>query len=401
MSDLDSRHVDELAALLAVARGGSFVEAGLSLQRHATIISKRIAALERRLGVRLLERTTRRVRLTEAGALLVERLRFAGNLILEAEQEASAGAAEIRGRLRLALPAAMGRLWLAPLLPAFLLRYPSLQVEAYYSERYVDLVAEGFDAAIRIGILSDSRLIAKRLGIVRRVLCTSPDYVRRNGAPATPQELASHNCLSLTGLPSFPEWRLWNGKRKEAVVARGSLVSDDGGALLGVLFGLVPIPVPGVGTVTLGIGGGPLIVALILGRFRRTGPISWVMPLPANIVLRNFGLTLFLAAVGINSGQAFVTTVAATGPLMLLIGAAVLLTTVGIVLLAGFHLLRLPYDDLLGVAAGATGNPAILVYATRMAPTERPDIGYAMIFPSATIVKVVAVQIIGLVALGG
>jgi putative transport protein len=87
--------------------------------------------------------------------------------------------------------------------------------------------------------------------------------------------------------------------------------------------------------------------------------------------------------------------------LMLLIGAAVLLTTVGIVLLAGFHLLRLPYDDLLGVAAGATGNPAILVYATRMAPTERPDIGYAMIFPSATIVKVVAVQIIGLVAPGG
>ena len=85
---------------------------------------------------------------------------------------------------------------------------------------------------------------------------------------------------------------------------------------------------------------------------------------------------------------------------MLLIGGAVLLTTVAIVLLVGFYVLRLPYDDLLGVASGATGNPAILVYATRMAPTERPDIGYAMIFPSATIVKVVAVQIIGL-ALGG
>jgi putative transport protein len=183
--------------------------------------------------------------------------------------------------------------------------------------------------------------------------------------------------------------------------AEFSYVSVGFGMVLGVLLGLVPIPVPGVGTVTLGIGGGPLIVALILGRFRRTGPISWVMPLPANIVLRNFGLTLFLATVGINSGQAFVTTVAATGPLMLLIGAAVLLTSVAIVLLAGFYLMRLPYDDLLGVAAGATGNPAILVYATRMAPTERPDIGYAMIFPSATIVKVVAVQIIGLIALGG
>jgi putative transport protein len=118
-------------------------------------------------------------------------------------------------------------------------------------------------------------------------------------------------------------------------------------------------------------------------------------------VLRNFGLTLFLASVGINSGQAFVTTVSTQGPLLLLIGAAVLLTTVGIVLLVGYYVLKLPYDDLLGVASGATGNPAILVYATRMAPTDRPDIGYAMIFPSATIVKVVVVQVIGLLVLGG
>lgn len=180
-----------------------------------------------------------------------------------------------------------------------------------------------------------------------------------------------------------------------------SYVSLGFGMVLGVLLGLVPIPIPGVGTVTLGIGGGPLIVALILGRLRRTGPISWVMPLPANIVLRNFGLTLFLATVGVNSGQAFVTTVASQGPLLLIIGAAVLLTTVGIVLLVGHYVLKLPYDDLLGVASGATGNPAILVYASRMAPTERPDIGYAMIFPSATIVKVVAVQIIGLLFLAG
>ncbi|MBX9749302.1 MAG: hypothetical protein K5Q68_06775 [Roseococcus sp.] len=183
--------------------------------------------------------------------------------------------------------------------------------------------------------------------------------------------------------------------------AEFSYVSVGFGMVLGVLLGLLPIPIPGVGTVTLGIGGGPLIVALILGRLRRTGPISWVMPLPANIVLRNFGLTLFLAAVGINSGQAFVTTIAAQGPLLLLIGVAVLLTTVAIVLLVGYYVLKLPYDDLLGVASGATGNPAILVYATRMAPTERPDIGYAMIFPSATIIKVIAVQIIGLLFLGG
>src|SRR5215204_3763764 len=166
--------------------------------------------------------------------------------------------------------------------------------------------------------------------------------------------------------------------------------------MAGILLGLVPIPIPGVGIVTLGIGGGPLIVALILGKLRRTGPMLWVMPLPANIVLRNFGLAIFLATVGINAGQPFVKTIADAGLTMLFIGAAILLTTVLIVLLVGHYLMKIPFDDLVGVASGATGNPAILVYSTRMAPTERPDIGYAMIFPSMTIVKVIAVQIIGL-----
>jgi putative transport protein len=183
--------------------------------------------------------------------------------------------------------------------------------------------------------------------------------------------------------------------------AEFSYISLGFGMVLGVLLGEVPIPLPGIGTVSLGIGGGPLIVALILGKLRRTGPISWVMPLPANIVLRNFGLTLFLATVGINSGQAFATTVAQTGPTMLLVGAVVILTTVLIVLLAGRYLMRIPFDDLLGVASGATGNPAILVYASRMAPTDRTDIGYAMIFPSATIVKVIAVQVVGMIMMAG
>jgi len=173
------------------------------------------------------------------------------------------------------------------------------------------------------------------------------------------------------------------------------------GMVMGVLLGLIPIPVPGVGTVTLGIGGGPLIVALIAGKLRRTGPLLWVMPLPANIVLRNFGLAMFLASVGINAGQPFVRTVAESGFTMLFIGMAVLLTTVIIVLLVGYYVLRIPYDDLVGVASGATGNPSILVYSTRMAPTERPDIGYAMIFPSMTIAKVIAVQIVGLLAASG
>ncbi|MBX9825395.1 MAG: YidE/YbjL duplication [Xanthobacteraceae bacterium] len=180
-----------------------------------------------------------------------------------------------------------------------------------------------------------------------------------------------------------------------------SYVSLGLGMVLGVLLGLIPIPIPGVGIVTLGIGGGPLIVALILGKLRRTGPMLWTMPLPANIVLRNYGLAVFLAAVGINAGQPFVKTVAESGLTMLFIGVAILLTTVAIVLLVGHYLMKIPFDDLVGVASGATGNPAILVYSTRMAPTERPDIGYAMIFPSMTIVKVIAVQIVGLLMIAG
>jgi putative transport protein len=182
--------------------------------------------------------------------------------------------------------------------------------------------------------------------------------------------------------------------------AEFSYVSLGLGMVMGVLLGLIPIPIPGVGVVTLGIGGGPLIVALILGKLRRTGPMLWTMPLPANIVLRNFGLAMFLATVGVNAGQPFVRTVAESGFTMLFIGVAVLLTTVFIVLLVGHYVMKIPYDDLVGVASGATGNPAILVYSTKMAPTERPDIGYAMIFPSMTLVKVIAAQIVGLLMVG-
>lgn len=182
--------------------------------------------------------------------------------------------------------------------------------------------------------------------------------------------------------------------------AEFSYVSLGIGMVMGVLLGLVPIPIPGIGVVTLGIGGGPLIVALILGKLRRTGPMLWTMPLPANIVLRNFGLAMFLATVGVNAGQPFVRTVAESGLTMFFIGVAVLLTTVFIVLVVGHYVLKIPYDDLVGVASGATGNPAILVYSTKMAPTERPDIGYAMIFPSMTLVKVIAAQIVGLLMAG-
>ena len=167
------------------------------------------------------------------------------------------------------------------------------------------------------------------------------------------------------------------------------------GIALGALVGLIPLPIPGVGTVTLGLAGGPLVIALVLGWLGRTGPVLWHLPASANQVLRNFGLALFLARVGIDSGTPFVQQVSHSGFAFVFAGMIVLLAVVLIVLLVGYFLLKINFDDLLGIASGATGNPAILAYGNSLAPTGKPDINYAMIFPGVgTIVKIVAVQIL-------
>jgi putative transport protein len=164
------------------------------------------------------------------------------------------------------------------------------------------------------------------------------------------------------------------------------------GAALGLLIGLIPLPVPGVGKLTLGLAG-LLLVALFLGKARRTGPFVWTMPLSANLVLRNFGLTIFLAQVGLASGPKFFATVGTTGISYLVYGAVIALSLILITAALCLWVFRLPFDTTLGVISGATGNPAILGFASRIAPTERPDIGYAMIFPSMTILKILFVQI--------
>ena len=182
--------------------------------------------------------------------------------------------------------------------------------------------------------------------------------------------------------------------------AEFSYVSAGLGMMLGLLLGLIPIPVPGIGQFKLGLACGPLIVALVLGWLGRTGPISWRMPAPANLVLRNFGLTLFLAVVAIGAGKPFVDTVSHQGIPILLAGAAVLLTNVLVIMLVGYFVLKIPYDSLVGVMAGATGNPAIPAYGSRLLQSDRVDVGYATIFPSMTIVKVLAAQVV-VVLLGG
>jgi putative transport protein len=171
------------------------------------------------------------------------------------------------------------------------------------------------------------------------------------------------------------------------------------GAAAGLLVGAIPLRFPGLGAFSLGLAA-LLLVALCLGKARRSGPFVWVMPLSANLVLRNLGLTIFLAQVGIACGPKFVATVGAAGPLLLLYGAITLLVLVGVTAICCLWIFKLSFDTSVGVICGATGNPAILAFANRVAPTDRPDIMYAMIFPSMTIVKVLFVQIAIAIAAG-
>jgi putative transport protein len=175
--------------------------------------------------------------------------------------------------------------------------------------------------------------------------------------------------------------------------AEFSYISIGIGMALGFLIGAIQVPLPFIGKLSVGMAG-VLIMALILGKLRRTGGMNWTIPLSANLVLRNLGLTLFLAQVGMASGPKFAATVTDTGFMMLGLGAVVLVALVVPILIIGLFVYKMPYDEVAGIVAGACGNPAILAYANKLTPTERPDLGYAMIFPGMTIVKILFVDIV-------
>lgn len=198
----------------------------------------------------------------------------------------------------------------------------------------------------------------------------------------------------LTSRANFPAVQRFFGDSIKGA-ADFSYITLGVGAALGLILGMIPIPVPGIGRITLGLSG-VLLVGLALGCLRRTGGLVWTLPLAANQVLRNLGLTVFLAQVGIASGPKFAATVADSGLTLILLGAVILIALVGVTMIAG-RLLAVPADDLFGVVSGVTGNPAILGYANRAMPTERPDIGYAIVFPSMTVAKILFAQIAAVV----
>lgn len=218
---------DDLRTFLEVAEAGGVTPAARRLGVSKSIVSRQLSRLEAALGVQLLSRTTRGAILTEAGAVFREHAqRAVGEL--DAAQDAISPDGEVRGRLRIAAPLSFGPTHLAPVLVDLALQHPRLHIHAAYADRFVDLVGEGFDVAVRLGYLADSSLVARRIAPVHGRLVASPDYLSRAGAPQTPGDLNAHDAI----IAQRAEWRLRDGEAFVTVRPRPRFSADNGQALM-------------------------------------------------------------------------------------------------------------------------------------------------------------------------
>ncbi|KAB0265992.1 LysR family transcriptional regulator [Microvirga brassicacearum] len=225
--------VTSMQVFVRVASLGSFSAAGRALDLSQTMVTKHIAALEARLGIKLLHRSTRKLVLTEGGRTFLAASERILAEIDEAEASASLDRVEPRGTLRLNVPLTFGFREVAPALADFSRLYPSVTVDLGLADRYVDLIDEGWDAAIRIGRLQDSSLVVRKLAPCRIVVCAAPAYLERRGNPRTPEDLTQHNCLGYT-LPtavSASRWVFGEGGGNIVPIA-GNLRANNGDALL-------------------------------------------------------------------------------------------------------------------------------------------------------------------------
>ena len=236
--------MDRLSSLeifVKVLDTGSFTDAARELSVSKSHVSKQIRQLEDRLGVRLINRTTRRVSATDAGQAFHDRC----SRIIEDLDDAELAVSQLNrtpaGTLRLNVPVSFGIRYLAPAVSAFMMKYPDLRVDMRMNDRVVNIVDEGFDLAVRIGRLADSSLIARRLAPISLLLCASPRYLEQRGRPQTPADLKDHECLLYQYLSTGNTWHLGD----EAVRVSGRLLSDNGhtlaaAAVAGVGLALLP-----------------------------------------------------------------------------------------------------------------------------------------------------------------
>jgi DNA-binding transcriptional LysR family regulator len=240
---MDLNHVAIFARVVELE---SFTAAAKQLGLPKSSVSRTVTRLEDELGVRLLQRTTRKLHLTEAGRAYYERARVALVGLEEAASAATNLGAEPRGTVRMSAPTDMGNLSFGDMVARFVRKYPLVHVEISLSSRYVDLVAEGFDLALRAGKLADSSLVARKIGTDSLGLFASASYLRRRGRPKTLAELAEHDCVLFNGQHGKCEWQLTGPRGIERVTVRGPLSADEMGFVqqavaAGVGIALLPI----------------------------------------------------------------------------------------------------------------------------------------------------------------
>jgi DNA-binding transcriptional LysR family regulator len=219
--------IEELQTFVEVADAGGVSPAAIRLGVSKSIVSRRLARLETELGVQLLARSTRGAALTEAGMTFRD---YAARVCAEIDvaREAILPAGALRGRLRVAAPLSFGPTHFAPLLAEMARRHPQLSIQTNYTDRFVDLIAEGYDCAIRVGYLQDSNLIARRIGPIEGKLVASPGYIDAHGSPERPEEIIAHQAL----MQSTEAWQFMDGDKVVSVRPQGRFKADNGIALV-------------------------------------------------------------------------------------------------------------------------------------------------------------------------
>lgn len=236
-SGFDEDRLALLEAFVAVAQSLSFVNAASRLEKTPSSISRKITRLEKNLGVRLLYRTTRQVSLTEAGRLYLNHCRKLMQGLAEADAEIMSLNATPRGILRVTAPEALGRSHLMDAITAFMAQNPGIEIDLNLADRYVDMIAEEFDVAVRIGTLQESRLIARKLVENHRILIATPEYLKQYGVPTKPSDLTQQKCLIYSRYKNFgAEWGFDNGDRHENISVQGPFRSDCSAAVLSAVL---------------------------------------------------------------------------------------------------------------------------------------------------------------------
>ncbi|WP_019904799.1 LysR family transcriptional regulator [Methylobacterium sp. 77] len=299
----DQASVEDLTAFVAVAEAGSFTEAAKVLERDASVLSRRVSQLEQRLGVRLLSRTTRRVSLTEVGATYCRRVQALLEELASANREASDHAASPQGLVRASLPLTFGRQWVSPILPGFLARHPQIRLDLRFTDRFVDLVAEGVDVSIRVaaGKPRDSSLTTRRIATYRNLLVASPAYLAARGTPNGPADLTNHDCLGFTGFAAWPDWPLTKEGKRHTVRPACTLVADHSEVLLAAAIADAGITFTADWLAGPALRAGELVEVLPGWGGREDGGVYAVMP-PGRLVPAKTRLFVDEVAAAIKAG---------------------------------------------------------------------------------------------------